>query len=301
MYQPLEQAFQRSFAQPSLEPFRIFHGRGHMHEGLDHINVDWYPPVLLIVGYQPITEIDELTELALASDKLGQISSIVYQQRSGKGAASACIWGEDHPKIVVAENGLKFEVQPGLHQNAGVFLDMRPLRAWLKANSENKSVLNLFAYTCSLSVAALAGNARQVVNVDMSKSSIDWGKRNHELNGQDSRAVRSIPHNIFRSWGRIQKSGPYDTVIIDPPTRQRGSFDAEKDYVTLLKRLGRLSKPGTEVIMTLNSPYLGLDYLPNLMARYQPTFRRLGEFPASPEFVDRFPERALKIFHFRAG
>jgi hypothetical protein len=50
---------------------------------------------------------------------------------------------------------------------------------------------------------------------------------------------------------------------------------------------------------TLNSPYLGVDYLPNLMQRYQSGVRLIGEFPASPEFVDQYPERALKIFHFR--
>ena len=194
---------------------------------------------------------------------------------------------------------MKFEVQPGANQNAGLFLDMRPLRSWLVEQSKGKNVLNLFSYTCSLSVAALAGQARQVVSVDMSKQSINWGSRNHELNEQDMRAVRSIPHNIFKSWGRIQKLGPFDTVIIDPPTRQLGSFNAEKDYVTVLKKLNRLCKPNANVMATLNSPYVGLELLPNLMARYQSGFRFVQQFPASPEFEDKYPERALKIYHFR--
>ena len=186
-----------------------------------------------------------------------------------------------------------------LQQNAGLFLDMRPLREWLNRYSEKKNVLNLFAYTCSLSVAALAGNARQVVNVDMSKPSIKWGERNHALNNQDMRSVRSIPHNLFRSWGRIKKFGPYDTILIDPPTRQRGSFDAEKDYAAVLKKLNQLTKPGTDIIATVNSPYLGPDFLKNNVQRYAPHCSFIGEMPASPEFEDKFPEKALKIYHFR--
>ena len=270
-----------------------------MFDGLAHINIDWYTPVLLITGYAEIVNLEDLVQMAVRMDVHRQIKSIVYQQRSSKGAPSRCVWGEAIDKVVVVENELKFEVQPGARQNAGLFLDMRPLRQWLKERSDGKNVLNLFAYTCSLSVAALAGNARQVVSVDMSKPSINWGRRNHELNKQDLRAVRSVPHNLFKSWGRIQKYGPYDTVIVDPPTHQVGSFNVERDYVNVLKKLNRLCKSDSDLIATLNSPYLGFDHLPNLMQRYQPGFRLIGEFPASPEFEDRYPERALKIFHFR--
>ena len=176
---------------------------------------------------------------------------------------------------------------------------MRPLREWLTAHSEGRNVLNLFAYTCSLSVAALAGDARQVVNVDMSKPSINWGQRNHELNQQDLRSVKSVPHNLFRSWGRISQCGRYDTIIIDPPTRQRGSFDAEKNYGAVLKKLSKLSKPGADIIATVNSPYLTEDFLPNQMERYAPQCRFIDMMPASPEFTDKYPEKALKIYHYR--
>ncbi|HIG42047.1 MAG: class I SAM-dependent methyltransferase [bacterium] len=300
MYEPIVNALQLHFEQPDKEPRRIFHGRGHMFDGLQHINIDWYPPVVLITAYEPIENLDEIVTLLNKFDAHQQTRSIVYQQRSSKGATSTCVWGEEMPSVVVVENGVRYKVQPGVHQNAGLFLDMRPLRAWLKSYSAGKTVLNLFAYTCSFSVAALAGDARLVVSVDMSKPSINWGRKNHELNGHDPRCVRSMPYNILKSWARIEKPGPYDTVVIDPPTRQRGSFDVERDYVAVLKRLRRFCRKGTDVFATINSPYLGSDYLPNLMQRYQPTYRLLGEFPASDEFVDRFPEKALKIYHFKS-
>ena len=299
MYSPVSALLQENFSNENLETKRIFHGRGHLYEGLEHINVDWYPPVLLVTGYKEIKSLELIVEAAKLHDVHDQIKSIVAQQRSSKEAPSTCVWGESLEKIVVEENGLKYEVQPGVRQNAGLFLDMRPLRAWLKSYSEGKNVLNLFSYTCSLSVAALGGAAKQVVSVDMSKPSIKWGERNHALNNHDKRAVRSVPHNILKSWGRIEKYGPYDTVIIDPPTRQIGSFDAEKDYTKVIKKLSRLCKPGADVIATLNSPYLGPDHLPHLMQRYQSKFRLVGDFPVSPEFEDKYPERALKIHHFK--
>lgn len=299
LYQPILNQTTEFFAELQAEPRRVFHGRGHMYPGLEHINLDWYPPVLLIAAYHDVPSVAALGEAILGSDGRHQVQSVIYQSRSSQGATAEYLKGSPGEPVVVSEHGVKFEVQPGVNQNAGFFLDMRPLRKWLLDDSKDKNVLNLFSYTCSLSVAALQGGARQVVSVDMSKPSINWGKRNHELNGHDLRKVKSMSHNLFKSWGKVQQYGPYDTVIIDPPTRQRGSFDAEKDYITILKRLPKFLKPGADIIATLNSPYLGKDFLPNLMQRYQSRVRLIGEFPASPEFIDRFPERGLKIFHFR--
>ncbi|MBV1879546.1 MAG: class I SAM-dependent methyltransferase [Pseudomonadales bacterium] len=299
MYKPIELALTEQFNKFDVQPRRVFHGRGHQFEGLEHVNLDWFAPVLLITAYSEIDNLDVLLALILRYDLQHQIKSVIYQKRSSSGAPSRCIWGEQLESVVVVENGIKFEVQPGARQNAGLFLDMRPLRSWLTEYSQGKNLLNLFAYTCSLSVAALAGDARQVVSVDMSKPSINWGRRNHQLNDQDLRSVRSIPHNLFKSWGRVQKFGPYNTVIVDPPSRQPGSFDVERDYVTVLKKLSRLCLPAGDLFVTLNSPYLGFDYIENLMQRYQPKFRLLGRFPISPEFADRYPERGLKILHFR--
>ena len=145
----------------------------------------------------------------------------------------------------------------------------------------------------------MAGGARQVTNGDMSKPSIRWGELNHRLNKQDVRCIRSIPHNVFRSWGRITQFGRYDTIIIDPPTRQRGSFDVEKNYPAIIKKLNNLSNSGADIIATLNSPFLGSDYLIHRVQRFAPQCRLIGEIPASAEFKDKYPQRAMKIFHFR--
>ena len=299
VYQPFERKAQRFFDIIQPDARRIFHGRGHLYPGLEYLSVDWFAPVVLITTYAEIDQPNQLVDILLQADKFEQISCILLQHRKRKGTPSECLYGVSINQTTIKENGLNYEVQPGVNQNAGLFLDMAPLRQWLRQNSKEKNILNLFAYTCSLSVAALAGDARQVVNVDMSKPSINWGQRNHEINNQDLRRVRSIPHNLFRSWGRIKQFGRYDTIIIDPPTRQRGSFDAEKNYGAVLKKLKALTTERSNIIATINSPYLNEDFLPNMVQRYSPNLKQIERLPIAPEFADRFPERALKIYHFR--
>lgn len=94
---------------------------------------------------------------------------------------------------------------------------MRYGRKWVLENSKNKRVLNLFAYTCGFSVSAIAGNAQSVVNLDMAKAALSKGRVNHQLNEHDLRKVRFLGYDLFKSWGKVKKFGPYDLIIIDPP------------------------------------------------------------------------------------
>jgi 23S rRNA (cytosine1962-C5)-methyltransferase len=190
-------------------------------------------------------------------------------------------------------------VQPLRNQNVGLFLDMAPTREWLRGAAEDKRVLNLFAFTCSFSVAAVEGGARLVVNNDMSRPALDWGRRNHELNGHDLRKVRMLPHNLFKSWSKIREPAPYDILIVDPPTNQRGSFNAEKQYGLVLKRLPELASPGATLVACLNSPFLNSDFLPGQMSRWCPQASLVEMMPVSADFPDRFPDRGLKIYRYR--
>lgn len=294
----IEESASSFFSSEQKDARRIFHGRGHLHPQLEHVCIDWYAPLLLITAYAQIEDVAGLTDAMLQADKHKQIVTIVLQKRYEKGAPTEILHGSELNQIIVTEGTLRYEVRPGAQQNNGLFLDMRCLRSWLMENSEDARVLNLFAYTCSLSVAALAGGARSVTNVDMSKPSIKWGEHNHILNEQDLRSVKSIPHNLFKSWGRIKQFGRYDLVIIDPPTLQRGSFDAARNYGAVMKKLRSLCAPNATVIATINSPFLSSDFLQELFAKHNPRGRYLGELPVAPEFADKYPERGLNICRF---
>lgn len=295
----LKQKIRNFFSQPQPEARRIFHGRGHCYPGLEHLCIDWYEPLVLITTHAAIDNCEEIKALILDADVHSQVKTILLQERYIARSPSQIIYGDQHDSIIVAENGLQFEVRPGQQQNTGLFLDTRHLRNWLKVNSKDCNVLNLFAYTCSLSVAALAGGASSVTNVDVSKTSIAWGSRNHELNGQESRRVRTIPHNLFTSWGRVRQYGRYDIVIVDPPTRQRGSFDAEKDYGSVIKKLEKCCNPGATVIAALNSPFLGEEFLIQQFGRHLPRAELVGHIEIAEEFEERDSDKGLKIRLFK--
>lgn len=287
------------FAEKRAEARRVFHGRGQCYPGLSHVCFDWFAPVLLISAYKAIEGMQELIDEILAGDVHSQIESIVLQRRYEHGSPAEALHGSMQESLVVRENDLRFEVHPGRKQNAGLFMDMRLMRQWLIANSEHRRVLNLFAYTCSFSVAALAGGASFVTSVDLSKTSIAWGKRNHELNEQPLDRVKSIPYNLFTSWGRIKQYGRYDLVIIDPPPRQRRSFESEKNYGAVIKRLGSLCNPGADIIACLNSPFLDSQWMHDQFAEHCPRATFLERMPVAPEYPDVEPERGLKIFRFK--
>lgn len=287
------------FAHPQIEARRIFHGRGQRFPGLEHVCVDWFKPVVLISAYAPVSNAQTLRQWILDADQHRQVETIILQHRDSTGSPSEVLHGPACDNTVVEEAGLKFEVHPGVKQNAGLFLDTRLLRQWLRDHARDRNVLNLFAYTCTLSVAALAGGASRVTNVDISKTSIAWGQRNHRLNDQDERQIVPVPHNLFTSWGRVRKYGRYDLVIIDPPTRQRGSFDAERDYGSVLRKLGKCLNPGALIVAALNSPFLDWSYLHGLLAKHLPEAIYQETIAAPPEFADRDPDKGLKIAVYR--
>ena len=279
---------------------RLFHGRGHCFPGFEDLTIDRFAGNLLIGCFRgnPERARDIGRELAVT---LEAVTGVAVQHRQGRKTQTDVVHGEVPEELTVRESGLAFLVQPLRNQNVGLFLDMAPTRQWIRNNSGNRRVLNLFSFTCAFSVAALAGGAAHVVNNDMSRPALDWGRRNHELNEQDLRQISMLPHNLFKSWWKIRQLGPFDLVVIDPPTNQRGSFNAEKQYGQLLKRLPEFCAPGADVIACLNSPFLSGDFLTGQMARRCPEARLVEFMPASEDFPDRFPERALKIARFHYG
>lgn len=277
---------------------RLFHGRGHSYEGYEDVTVDSFPPYLLVSSYGD----DEPGVIALAgllSEALPVVEGVCVQLRDGRRTRSQVVCGAVPDRIVVTEGDLRFVVHPTRNQNVGLFLDMAPARRWLHERSSGAAVLNLFAFTCAFSVAAVAAGARLVVNNDMSRSALDWGRENHTENEHDPRLVTMLPHNLFKSWWKVRQLGPYDVVIIDPPTNQHGSFNAEKQYGQILKRIPEFTVSGGYVLACLNSPFLNTDFIPAQMSRWCPGSAFVEHLPASPDFPDRFADRALKVDVFR--
>ncbi|QTD47365.1 class I SAM-dependent methyltransferase [Ottowia testudinis] len=167
-------------------------------------------------------------------------------------------------------------------------------QAGVSAGSPGARVLNLFAYTCAFSIAALQGGAAHVVNIDMARGALAIGQQNHQLNGLTAGAT-FWPHDIFNTWGKITRAGPYDLIIADPPSYQKGSFVATKDYARLLRRLPDLLAPGGHALLCLNAPELSMEFLHDLVSEHAPALRFVKRVPNPAVFADVDEGRGLKV------
>ena len=295
----LSESLRRFDDRPSEECRRLFHGRGHFYPGLEHVVVNWFPPFLQVINYEPKDRPISHKDLNALCAGIKTCKGLVLQTRESRRVRNEIIFGDVPEEHVIFEFGQKYLVKLLSNQNVGLFLDMGHVRSWLSSRVDGKKILNLFSYTCAFSVSALSNGASAVVNVDMSKNAISWGTANHRLNGQDLRKVTMFSYDIFKSWSKIKKLGPYGVVIIDPPTNQGGSFNAEKQYGQILKRVPDIAGSGSVVLACLNSPFLGQDFILRQVSRWCPHCQLIEKLDAHPDFPDLHPERGLKVLAFK--
>lgn len=294
---------------------RIFHGRGGLFPGCEHLTLDAFPPVWVLTSFQPLADDDLAAVQHALAQRWGEWQAThhtdqplcwVYQCRQAGQAETRLMAGNVPTPHTVTERGARYMVHVLTGQNHGLFLDMADGRQWVRQHMQTLAstqrrlkVLNLFAYTCAFSVAALQGGARQVLNVDMSHGAMGVGQQNHALNGL-SAGASFMAHDIFSTWGKINRHGLYELVIMDPPSYQKGSFVATKDYARLVRRLPDLLAPGGHAMLCLNAPELGADFLHNLVADNAADLVFVQRLANPPVFADASPDRALKVLLYRA-
>lgn len=284
---------------PELQAQRLFHGRGHAYNGLHHITVDWLPPVILITLFAK----EESKQIEALADQLIKLiptcKSIQLQHRYQLKGPIDVIRGDALTQLEIQEGSLKFHISLGKARNTGLFLDMRNGRNWVQLHSKNKRVLNLFSYTCGFSVAAIAGGATSVLNVDMSSATLNVGRDNHRLNNHSLKNVTFEKLNIFKSFGRLKKRGPFDLLICDPPTFQKGSVDIERDYPKIMRRLDQFMAPKATLILCLNAPELKPAFLIDHMQQLAPAYHYIEQIKAPAVYVDA-QDKGLKVLVFKS-
>jgi 23S rRNA (guanine2445-N2)-methyltransferase / 23S rRNA (guanine2069-N7)-methyltransferase len=186
--------------------------------------------------------------------------------------------GEQYDKVddqasyhVVQEGGLRFRVNFDDYLDTGLFLDHRLTRQRLRAAAAGKRFLNLFAYTGTATVYAVAGGASASTTVDLSNTYLDWAQRNFALNRLTGSQHQFVQADC-REWleRSSRDAGRYDLIFLDPPTfsnskRMEGVLDIERDHVSLIDACVRLLAPGGLIVFSTNAQRFRLD--PELAVR----------------------------------
>ena len=277
---------------------RIFHGRGGLYEGWKHLTIDSIDTILSVALFFEEKNENNLIEMLKLFCLSSRYTTLIVQRRYIKGSPSEIIFGEVPDEVFAIEDGMKIKLNLLSNHNSGYFPDMKNGREFVKENAKDKSVLNLFSYTCTFSVSAMMGGASKVSNIDMSKGALSSGRTNHFINHIDTRGVSFHPYNILKSFSRIKKKGPYDLIIIDPPTFQRGSFEATKDYRKLIMKLPQIAAEKSTLLACLNSPDLDEDFIKNLITELAPSFKFSHRLDNVDEFASIDENRSLKNLVF---
>lgn len=180
----------------------------------------------------------------------------------------------DHNKrlklMPVQEGDMKFLVNLYDYLDPGLFLDHRPLRKIIKKSSANKQVLNLFAYTGSISVAAALGGAK-VTTVDMSNTYLTWAVDNFKANQIDPDQHNFIQADVLQFIHEVPLN-TFDIIILDPPSfsnskRMEDTFDVQRDHGKLVPPLMQALKPDGILYFSNNYRKFKLDQ--EILDQYQ--------------------------------
>lgn len=183
----------------------------------------------------------------------------------------------------VSEGGVKLLVNLTDYLDTGLFLDHRPLRLRIQKEAAGKRFLNLFCYTATATVHAARGGARSTTSVDLSKTYLDWARRNLALNGFSDK--QRLEQGNVMQW-LAEDRGEYDLIFIDPPTfsnskRMEGVFDVQRDQVELIDLAMARLAPGGVLYFSNNFRKFVLDE--GVQARYQ--VKEISEQTLDPDFV----------------
>ena len=199
--------------------------------------------------------------LGLAQERV--VLRLRRRQRGGEQYEKVAGEGQFHP---VREGRYRFLVNFTDYLDTGLFLDHRLTRRRIGELAAGRSFLNLFAYTGTATVYAAGGGARASTTIDMSRTYLDWARRNLVLNG-----LAGPQHGFVQAdclaWLEAEAPAPrrrYGLVFIDPPTLSRSKrmdreFDVQRDHARLLGLAARLLEPDGMIVFSNNYQRFRLD------------------------------------------
>ncbi|MFN7928422.1 MAG: class I SAM-dependent methyltransferase [Blastocatellia bacterium] len=273
--------------------FRLFNG---FTEGAPQLVIDLYAQTAVIHNYADHPQ-SGLAAVRAAQDflptRLPWLQAIVVKTRNAEASEEKrghLVYGTK-PNHKIRENGVWYALDVMLNRDASLYLDTRNVRHWANANLAGKTVLNTFAYTGSLGVAALAGGAARVVQLDLNRNFLNVAKTSYTLNGFPIHKADFRAGDFFPQVNRMKAAGErFDCVFVDPPiysATNKGVVDLASSYTRVINKVRPLINDGGYLVAINNALfYSGADYLRELEALCADGYLTIAEMiPVPDDFV----------------
>ena len=280
--------------------FRLFNG---FTEGYPDLVIDLYASTLVMHNYA-----DNPAQGKLPAEQAGRflqerllwLHAGIIKARNGKTQdekRGQLLFG-GKPDTQIKEHGVWYSIDLTMNRDASFYLDTSNLRKWLVENMKDKTVLNTFAYTGSLGVAALAGGARRVVQHDLSRQFLNVAKTSYMLNGFPINKQDFIAADFFTLASKLKRTNEtFDCVLIDPPffsTTSKGRVDQVNESARLINKVRPLINDGGTLIAINNALYVsGKEYMQTLEALCKDGYLKIKELIPVPEDFTGYPETRL--------
>ena len=281
------------FGSPHESAFRLFNG---FVEGCPDLVIDVYATTVVLQNYannpdEGMLFVQEAKEIL--QNRLNWLHAGIVKTRnstSQEEKRGQLLFGASVDKKI-SEHGVWYALNLTLNRDASFYLDTRDLRKWLTENMQVKSVLNTFAYTGSFGVAALAGGASRVVQVDHNRQFLDLAKESYTLNGFSINRNDFLAQDFFPAVSRFKHSKQFfDCAILDPPffsSSSKGKVDQVHESARLINKLRPLINDGGYLVAMNNALYVsGGEYIQTLETLCKDGYMKIKELiPVPDDFV----------------
>jgi 23S rRNA (cytosine1962-C5)-methyltransferase len=284
----------------STAALRLFAG---FYEGYSDLVVDLYGQTLVLFDYSESLEAGGQT-LSMAQDYLLEnlpwVDCTIWKRRTAQDQNLRCgvvTFGEK-PAEEISEHGIRYALDLLMNQDAGFYLDTRGLRKWLLDNATGWELLNTFAYTGSLGVAALAGGTAGVIQVDRNRQFLGLARQSGMLNRLDIGRMKLRAADFFSEVARLKHEKElFDCVIVDPPffsSTTNGRIDLVNESVRVINKVRPLVKDDGYLVSINNALFLsGADYIKSLEELCQDGYLAIQELIPVPQDITGFPETVV--------
>lgn len=248
---------------PHVGAARLFNG---YTEGFPRVAVDLYGTTLVLHDAMGPTgdraAMEALVTQARAA--LPFVTAVLWKRRESKSQDERngvmLVGTEDQLTRKVQEDGVWYTTRLTLNRDASLYLDTAPLRAWARRTLKDKRVLNAFAYTGSLGVAAKAAGAERVVHTDLNNAFLTVAKDSYALNRFPLERKDFMAGDFFDVIGRLKREAPlFDCVFVDPPffsVTEKGRVDLVQDMERLLNKVRPLIAHGGHLVAINNGVFV---------------------------------------------